>query len=57
MRAYKRRKLEDLAGELEQAVSRNQVQSTYAMVKRLAPGPGTAQSHSTPERWIINVGP
>ena len=37
VRAYKRRKLEDLAGELEQAVSRNQVKSTCAMVKRLAP--------------------
>ena len=34
---YKRRKLEDLAGELEQAISCNQVNSTYAMVKRLAP--------------------
>ena len=37
VRAYKRRKWEDLAGELEQAVSRKQVKSTYAMVKRLAP--------------------
>ena len=37
VRAYKRRKLEDLAGELEQAVSCNQVKTTYAMVKRLAP--------------------
>ena len=37
VRAYKRRKWEDLAGELEQAVSCNQVKSTYAMVKRLAP--------------------
>ena len=29
--------MEDLAGELEQAVSRNQVKSTFAMVKRYAP--------------------
>ena len=29
--------MEDLLGELEQAVSRNQVKSEYAMVKRLAP--------------------
>ena len=35
--AYKRRELEDLDGELEHAISRNQVKSTYAMVKRLAP--------------------
>ena len=32
VRAYKRRKLEDLAGELEQAVFRNQVSATCAMV-------------------------
>ena len=32
-----RRKLEDLAGELEQAVYRNLVKSTYAIVKRLVP--------------------
>ena len=37
LRAHKRRKLEDLAGELERAVSCNQVKSTYAMVQRLAP--------------------
>ena len=36
VRAYKRRKLEDLAGKLEQAVCCNQVKSTYAMAKRLA---------------------
>ena len=37
VRACKRRKLKDLSCELEQAVSRNLVKSTYAMVKRLAP--------------------
>ena len=34
VRAYKRRKFEDLVGELEQAVSCNQVKSTIAMVNR-----------------------
>ena len=36
VRAYWRRKLEDLAGEVEQAVSRGEARATYAMVKRLA---------------------
>ena len=39
MRAYKRRKLKDHGGDLEVAVSRNQVRTTYAMVKRVAPVP------------------
>ena len=38
VRAYKRRKLEELAGEVEQAVSRVEARATYAMVRRLAPG-------------------
>ena len=33
---YKRRKLEDLAGEVEQAVSRGEARATFAMVKRSA---------------------
>ena len=37
VRAYKRGKLENLAGELEQTIACNQVKSTYAMVKRLLP--------------------
>ena len=37
MRACKRRKLEDLAGEVEQAVSRGEARTTCAQVKRLAP--------------------
>ena len=37
MRAIKRRKLEDFAGEVEQAVSRGEARTTCAQVKRLAP--------------------
>ena len=37
VRAYKRKKLEELAGEVEQAGSRGEARATYAMVKRLAP--------------------
>ena len=45
VRAYKRRKLEELAGEVEQAVCRGEIRAMCAMVKRSAPGTGTAQSH------------
>ena len=37
VRAYKRRQLEELAGELEQAVSRGETRATYAMFKLIAP--------------------
>ena len=37
--AYKRRRLEGLAAKLEEAVSRNRVRATDAMVNRLAPVP------------------
>ena len=37
VRANERRRLEDLAGEVEQAVSRTHLRATDAMVKRPAP--------------------
>ena len=48
MRAYKRRKLEELAGEVEQAVSRGEASPTYAMVKRLAPRVTVRQKDGSP---------
>ena len=54
MREYKRRKLKDLAGELEKAVSRNQVKPTYAMVQTPSSSPNAPTSESSSESRITS---